>query len=147
MLFMDVTHLSGLYEGTILAAMALDTDNHIFDVAYAVVGRETNEDWLWFLTMLHNCLGGSKPVIMSYRNKELLTALPLVFRKKNHCYYVRHLTENLMGEASKLGIRSDASKELEQDMFNRVAYATSAGEYDSAMAELRRYKRKLDSMG
>ena len=56
---------------------------------------------------------------------------------------MRHLIENLMGEVSKLGIRRNASEELVQDMFNRVAYTTSAGEYDSAMAELRRYKREL----
>jgi len=30
--------LSGPYEGTLLAAVALDADNHVFDVAYDVVG-------------------------------------------------------------------------------------------------------------
>ena len=50
MLFVDGTHLIGPYEGTMLAVVALDTDNHIFDVAYAVVMGETNEDWLWFST-------------------------------------------------------------------------------------------------
>ena len=38
MLFVDGTHLSGSYEGTLLAVVALDADNHVFDVAYAVVG-------------------------------------------------------------------------------------------------------------
>jgi len=38
MLFVDGTHLIGLYEGTMLAVVALDADNHIFDVAYAVWG-------------------------------------------------------------------------------------------------------------
>ena len=33
LLFMDVTHLSGPYEGNMLAVMTLDADNHIFDVA------------------------------------------------------------------------------------------------------------------
>jgi len=37
MLFVDGTHLSGPYEGTLMAATALDADNHLFDVAYAVV--------------------------------------------------------------------------------------------------------------
>jgi len=44
MLFVDETHLSRSYKGTMLAAVALDTNNLEFDVAYAVVGRETNED-------------------------------------------------------------------------------------------------------
>ena len=46
MLFVDGTHLSGPYEGTLLTVVALDADNHLFDVAYALVGGETNEDWL-----------------------------------------------------------------------------------------------------
>ena len=103
--FVDVTHLSGPYKGTMLAAVALDADNHIFDAAYVVVGGEINDNWLWFLTMLHDCLGGLKPAIMSDRNKGLLAIVPLVFRKENHSYCMRHLMENLMGEASKLGIR------------------------------------------
>jgi len=31
MLFVDGTHLSGPYEGTMLVAIALDANNHIFD--------------------------------------------------------------------------------------------------------------------
>ena len=76
MLFVDRTHLSGPYEGTMLAAVALDANNHVFDVVYAVVGGETNEDWLWFLTNLHECLGGLKPVIMSDRNGGLVKGVP-----------------------------------------------------------------------
>jgi len=45
-LFVDRNHLSGPYERTTLATVALDANNHIFDVAYAVVRGETNEDWL-----------------------------------------------------------------------------------------------------
>ena len=48
-----------------------------------------------------------------------------------------------MGEALKLCIRGNTSRELVQDMFNRVAYATTAAEYDSTMDELKRYKREL----
>jgi len=40
MLFIDGTHLSRPYEGTMLAAVALDADNLIFDVAYATVGGD-----------------------------------------------------------------------------------------------------------
>jgi len=44
MFFADGIHLSGPYEGTLLTAVALDADNHVFDVAYAVAGGEANED-------------------------------------------------------------------------------------------------------
>jgi len=36
-LFIDNTHLSRLYKGTILAACALDVDNHLFNFSYAIV--------------------------------------------------------------------------------------------------------------
>jgi len=64
MLFVDGTHLSGPDEGTTLVAVALDADNHTFDVVYAIVGGETNEDWFWFLLQLQECLGGLKLVVM-----------------------------------------------------------------------------------
>ena len=56
--------------------------------------------------------GGLKPVIMSNKNQGLLAVVPWVFGNENHSCYVRHLTENLMGEATKLGVSRYASKEL-----------------------------------
>ena len=143
MLFVDGTHLSGLYEGTMLAAIALDADNHIFDVAYAVVGGETNENWLWFLTQLHECLSGLKTVVMSDRNNRLLAGIPTVFGKENHAYSVRHVMENFLSEAAKLSIRRTASKNLLKELFNRLAYATMKVEYGGALEELRKFKRQL----
>ena len=143
MLFIDGTHLSGPYEGTMLAAVALDANNHIFDVAYAIVGGETNEDWLWFLTTLQECLGGMKPVVMSDRHNGLLAGVARVFGAENHTYCVRHLMENLMTEAGRLGIRRNESKDLIKEMFNCVAYATIAAEYDSALEEFRKFKCEL----
>jgi len=143
MLFVDGTHLSGPYEGTLLSAIALDANNHVFNVAYAVVGGETNEDWLWFLSTLHECLGGLKQVIMSDRNNGLVEGVPLVFGADNHTYCVRHLMENMLTEAARLGIRRNASKNLLKEMFNRMAYATTVAKYDSGMDELRRFKREL----
>jgi len=43
-LFINGAHLNGLYEGTLLGVIALDADNHLFDVTYAVVSGETNEE-------------------------------------------------------------------------------------------------------
>ena len=139
MLFVDETHLSGPYEGTLLTAVALDADNHVFDVAYAVVEGETNEDSLWFLSTLHQCLRVLKSVIMSDRNKGLVEGAPLVFGADNHTYCVRHLMENMLTEAVRLGIRRNASKDILKEMFNRIAYATTVAEYDSAMDEPRRF--------
>jgi len=49
MLFVDGCHFSGPYKGTLLAACALNADNHLFNFAYAIVSYESVEDWVWFL--------------------------------------------------------------------------------------------------
>ena len=87
-LFVDGAHLSGPYEGTILSAVALDVDDHLFDIAYVVVSAENVDEWFWFLTVLCECLGGMQPVIMSNRNQRLLSTVPSVFGIKNHSYYL-----------------------------------------------------------
>ena len=66
-----------------------------------------------------------------------------MFGAENHTYYVRHLIENLLMEVAKLGIKRNASKDLVKKMFNPVVYATTIVEYDSAIGELRRFKREL----
>jgi len=72
--------------------------------------------------VLRECLGRLKPLVMSDRNQSLLATMPQVFEKENHACCVRHLTETFVGEAGKLGSRSNASKELVREMFMRVAY-------------------------
>ena len=95
------------------------------------------------LDVLQECLRGLKPVIMSDRNEGLLYAVPKVFGLENLTYCVRHLRDNFLGKAAKLGIRKDASKDLLKEMFNRLAYAPTSLEYDVALGELRYYKVEL----
>ena len=51
-LFVDGTHMSGPYKGTLLAVCALDADNHLFNFAYAIVYGEKVEEWVWFIEMV-----------------------------------------------------------------------------------------------
>jgi len=73
-------HLSGPYKGTLLAAITLNVDDHLFEVPYAVAGKEDKEEWYWFFSMLFKCLGGLKLVIISDQHDGLLDAIPRVFR-------------------------------------------------------------------
>jgi len=110
MLFADGCQLHGPYKGTMLAACALDADNHLFNFAYAIVSSEHIEDWVWFLQCVPECLGNLKPVIISDRGQALLKAVPLVFGKENHAYCLRHLAENFLQVAAKHGIQKEATK-------------------------------------
>jgi len=54
-----------------LAACALDKDNHLFNFAFAIVLSESAEDWVWFLQNVAECLGDLKLVIMSDQGQAL----------------------------------------------------------------------------
>ncbi|KAJ8426909.1 hypothetical protein Cgig2_027258 [Carnegiea gigantea] len=58
-LFVYDTLLSKPYKGTLLAACMLDADDHLFNFAYDIVCGEKIEEWVWFLEMVAECLGGS----------------------------------------------------------------------------------------
>jgi len=141
-LFVDGAYLSGPYEGTLLGTIALNADNHLFDVVYAIVSWENNEDWEWFLSNLGNCWGGLQPVAMSDRSKALLYAMPKVFGIECHTYCVRHIWENFVTVAAKYGYRKELTKDLLKEMLNRVAFTASVAEYGLAMDELRKFKRE-----
>ena len=64
--------------------------------------------------------------------------MPAVFGKDNHAYCVRHVMENFLSEAAKLGIRRNAH--LLKELFNRMAHTTTKVEYEGALFELRKYK-------
>ncbi|EPS66978.1 hypothetical protein M569_07797, partial [Genlisea aurea] len=48
----DGCFLKGKYEGQILAAVGMDANNNIYPIAYAVVERENQETWEWFLNLV-----------------------------------------------------------------------------------------------
>jgi len=81
-LFVDGCHLSEPYKGTLLAACALDVDNHLFNFAHGIVCGEIIKDWIWFLQIVMECLGGLKPAIMSDKNPALLAVVAQVCGKE-----------------------------------------------------------------
>lgn len=50
----DGTHLKGNYRGILLSAVAIDGNNEIFPLAYAVVSVEDKENWSFFFWNLYN---------------------------------------------------------------------------------------------
>lgn len=54
---LDGCFLKSAFGGNLLSAVGLDGNNHIFVIAYAVVGIENKDNWKWFLTLLHEDLG------------------------------------------------------------------------------------------
>ena len=53
---LDGTHLKHKYRGILLAATAVDGNGCLFPVAHAIVDQENDENWLWFLQILHRII-------------------------------------------------------------------------------------------
>ena len=54
---LDGCHLKGRFGGQILSAIARDTNDNIFPVAFAVVEQENKDSWVWFLQQFSDHIG------------------------------------------------------------------------------------------
>jgi len=53
---LDRTPLKSKYLGTLLLATGFDGDGALFPLAFGVVDEENDDNWMWFLSELHNLL-------------------------------------------------------------------------------------------
>ena len=53
---LDRTLLKSKYLGTLLFATGFDGDGALFPLAFGVVDEENDDNWMWFLSELHNLL-------------------------------------------------------------------------------------------
>ncbi|XP_016469655.1 uncharacterized protein LOC107791995 [Nicotiana tabacum] len=87
---LDGTFLKGKAKRQLLIVVALDSMNHLYPIARAVVDKETKVTWTWFLTLLNNLLDlklGGGYTFMSDMQKAVVP-------DAHHRYYVRHIETN-----------------------------------------------------
>ncbi|KAF8389226.1 hypothetical protein HHK36_025919 [Tetracentron sinense] len=90
---LDGCHLKGPYGGVLLAAIALDGNNGLFPVAFAVVEGETKESWSFFLYYLRTINGTTthqRPLcFMTDRQKGVVEAINEITPEATHrvCSY------------------------------------------------------------
>jgi hypothetical protein len=95
----DSTFLTGKYRGTLMMAAAVDLENQIVPMAFALAEGENNDSWSWFMRLLHvHVLGPSRTIcLISDRHIGILNAAgehidghpPLV-----HRWCMRHFAAN-----------------------------------------------------
>ncbi|XP_058106859.1 uncharacterized protein LOC131250589 [Magnolia sinica] len=96
-LVINGTHLKGKYKGVLFIVTALDGDNHIFSVTFAIGESDNSRSWNWFLTYLSDSLRDLPGlVIISDRHKGLMKEIPQVFQVAIHGYYTYHIYQNLV---------------------------------------------------
>ncbi|KAF7814557.1 serine/threonine-protein phosphatase 7 long form-like protein [Senna tora] len=98
----DGTFLYGKYTGTLLLAVGQDGNKKVVPLAFAIVEKESESSWHWFLTLLRRhlvkdrtdiCLISDRhPGILNAVNDETLMWHPPYVE---NVYCVRHLTSNL----------------------------------------------------
>ncbi|CAI9267040.1 unnamed protein product [Lactuca saligna] len=132
----DGAFMKGPFHGQILSAVALDGNNGIYPLAYAVVEAETLNSWTWFLTHLGDDLGlasNSNFTFISDRQKGLSSAIADLFPCAEHRYCVRHIHENMRSRW-----RGDKFKEL---LWN-CSTTYTVQEFEKEMEEVRKLNQE-----
>ncbi|XP_010678146.1 uncharacterized protein LOC104893709 [Beta vulgaris subsp. vulgaris] len=128
----DGTHLKGNYGGILLSAIALDGNNEIFPIAYAIVSVEDTQKWSFFFWHLYNLVkdsGRTDWTIISDRQKGVDIALKDVWPSANRRYCCRHLSRNF---------KRVFPVPLMYILFWRAANATNPYTFKKAMERLRK---------
>ncbi|KAL5574783.1 hypothetical protein UlMin_016482 [Ulmus minor] len=94
---LDGCFIKGHHKGQLLAAVAMDGNNQMYPVAYAVVESETKETWRWFLEFLNEDLqlnNSGRVGWITDKQKGLLDVLRELFPDSEHRHCVKHLHNN-----------------------------------------------------
>ncbi|KAL4558707.1 hypothetical protein LXL04_036908 [Taraxacum kok-saghyz] len=100
---LDRTVLKSKYLGTLLLATGFDGDGALFPLAFGVVDEENEDNWMWFLSELHNLLeinteNMPRLTILSDRQKNIVDGVEANFPTAFHGFCMRHLSESFRKE-------------------------------------------------
>ncbi|KAI3845365.1 hypothetical protein MKX03_001739 [Papaver bracteatum] len=98
LLGLDRTLLKSKYLGTILFATGFDGDGALFPLAFGVVDEESDDNWMWFLSELHNLLEVNTEnmpmlTILSDRHKGIVEGVEANFPTAFHGFCMRYLSD------------------------------------------------------
>jgi transposase-like protein len=87
-LSIDDTFLTGKYEGTMLIAIGIDADRQLVPLAFAIVEKENNGSWDWFLRLVQRLVVGPRREIyvISDRHAGIINAIRKVI--SNHSVFI-----------------------------------------------------------
>ncbi|KAK6786246.1 hypothetical protein RDI58_014771 [Solanum bulbocastanum] len=92
----DGTHLHGKYKGVLLSVVAQYTKNHVYSIAFCVVGKENDASWTFFFEKLKDIVVDELDLcFISDRHKSIANGIAKVYNLAHHGYCMRHLDENL----------------------------------------------------
>ncbi|XP_059294538.1 uncharacterized protein LOC132047521 [Lycium ferocissimum] len=90
----DGTHLYGRYEGVLFSAVAQDTENHIYPIAFCVADKECDESWTYFFEQLRYIIDDEPDLcIISDRHKSIANDVSRIFEHAHHGLCMKHLAK------------------------------------------------------
>ena len=115
----------------------------MYPLAFAIVGSETESNWLWFLGHLSNVLGDQEREItfLSDRNPGLLNAVRAKFPGYPHGYCMHHIRVNLLLRFA--GSENAENRARAEKLFLRCAYAPTKERFHYNLKKLLFLDRKM----
>ncbi|KAG7560858.1 Zinc finger SWIM-type [Arabidopsis thaliana x Arabidopsis arenosa] len=120
-------------KGHLLAAVGRDGDNRIVPLAWAVVEIENDDNWDWFLRKLSSSLGlceMANLAILSDKQSGLVKAIHTILPQAEHRQCSKHIMDNWKRDSHDVEL---------QRLFWKIARSYTIEEFNSHMAELKRY--------
>ncbi|GJZ12982.1 putative transcription factor WRKY family protein [Tanacetum coccineum] len=132
LLELDRAHLKGKYLGTLMCASAVDADDGLFPLAFAVVDVESDENWMWFMSELRKLLGVNtdnmpRLTILSERQPGMVEAVETHFPSAFHGFCLRYVSENF---------RDTFKNSKLVNIFWTAVYALTPVEFESKITEM-----------
>lgn len=129
---LDRTFLKSKYLGTLLFATSFDGDGALFPLAFGVVDEENDDNWMWFLSELHNLLETNtenmpKLTILSDRQKGIVDGVEANFPSAFHGFCLRHLSESF---------RKEFNNTMLVNLLWEAAQALTVNEYEGKVLEI-----------
>ncbi|GAB4836027.1 hypothetical protein Ancab_039518 [Ancistrocladus abbreviatus] len=132
LLGLDRTYLKSKYLGTLLLATGFDGDGALFPLAFGVVDEENDENWMWFLSELHNLLEVNtenmpRLTILSDGQKGVIDGVEANFPTAFHGFCMRHLSESFRKEFNNTTL---------VNLLWEAAYALTDIEFEAKVLEI-----------
>lgn len=132
LLGLDRTFLKSKYLGTLLLATGFDGDGGLFPLAFGVVDEENDDNWMWFLSELHNLLEVNtenmpRLTILSDRQKSIVDGVEANFPTAFHGFCMRHLSESF---------RKEFNNTMLVNLLWEAAHALTLTEFDAKILEI-----------
>ncbi|KAJ0079782.1 hypothetical protein Patl1_23250 [Pistacia atlantica] len=132
LLGLDRTFLKSKYLGTLLLATGFDGDGALFPLAFGVVDEENDDNWMWFLSELHNLLeinteNMPRLTILSDRQKGIVDGVEANFPTAFHGFCMRHLSESF---------RKEFNNTMLVNLLWEAAHALTVIEFEAKILEI-----------